>query len=272
MSITSKPKHQVSILADEFEAYIAASYVLIPLYRWYDRHTVKTKAGKPVIKDGKPLIRLDGKRPLHKNWTTRNDYVSRDVLALCLKEQRNVGVRLTAAQLVVDVDPRNGGNEGFAKLCADLGLDPSGWPRVITGSGGWVKTGAGTLILANNGTYASETTIVAGAVELSEMGQLAQSPIVNHASFRTLAGDHAVVSVSGPGTTEVVAGSLTVGRLSQQVLSVGSGAKVVLAPSGESAAGGTVPVPEPAALLLLAIGLLGWADRCARERRASSAT
>ena len=38
---------------------------------------------------------------------------------------------------MIDVDPRNGGDRGFQKLCFNLGLDPDEWPRVITGSGGW---------------------------------------------------------------------------------------------------------------------------------------
>src|SRR6185312_9028066 len=39
-------------------------------------------------------------------------------------------------QLVIDVDPRNGGTDGFVDLCLELGIDPATWPRVVTGSGG----------------------------------------------------------------------------------------------------------------------------------------
>src|SRR5581483_5529145 len=80
-------------------------------------------------------VRKVGKAPLDSNWTTR-PYDSAQVLARCINENRNVGVRLTEEQLVIDVDPRNGGAEGFAKLCEDIGLDADDFPRVETGSGG----------------------------------------------------------------------------------------------------------------------------------------
>ena len=54
----------------------------------------------------------------------------------CLAELRNMGIRLKPNQLVIDIDPRNGGDEGFEKLCFDIGLDPDQWPCVLTGSGG----------------------------------------------------------------------------------------------------------------------------------------
>lgn len=79
--------------------------------------------------------RKDGKRPLDKNWTTK-DYNTKDVLARCERDNRNVGVRLKPTQLVIDVDPRNGGEEGFDNLCLELGMDPAIFPRCITGSGG----------------------------------------------------------------------------------------------------------------------------------------
>ena len=54
----------------------------------------------------------------------------------CFREGLNLGVRLSDRQLVLDIDPRNGGVEGFARLCEDLSLNPKEWPRVETGSGG----------------------------------------------------------------------------------------------------------------------------------------
>src|SRR5690606_23307108 len=53
-----------------------------------------------------------------------------------LAEGRNVGVALGASDLVVDVDPRNGGNESWERLKKDRGEDFSGYPTVRTGSGG----------------------------------------------------------------------------------------------------------------------------------------
>jgi len=50
----------------------------------------------------------------------------------------NVGVRLRATDLVLDVDPRNfkEGDNPLARLCEDTGLDLDTFPHVITGSGG----------------------------------------------------------------------------------------------------------------------------------------
>jgi hypothetical protein len=67
-------------------------------------------------------------------WPTKG--YERGAVLAAAKSGYNLGVRLTAVQLVIDVDPRNGGVEGFKTLCRDLGLDPSKWPRVVTGSGG----------------------------------------------------------------------------------------------------------------------------------------
>ena len=51
------------------------------------------------------------------------------------KAGRNIGVQLAATDLVIDVDPRNGGSESFDALCLDLGLVIETF-MVITGSGG----------------------------------------------------------------------------------------------------------------------------------------
>ncbi|MBV5269321.1 MAG: hypothetical protein JZU55_04605, partial [Afipia sp.] len=59
---------------------------------------------------------LDGKRPRDSNWTKRK-YDSKRTLAVAKTTNCNAGVRLTASQLVLDIDPRNGGDDGFATLC-----------------------------------------------------------------------------------------------------------------------------------------------------------
>lgn len=101
----------------------AGCFTLLPLHRYTD----KTKRHGRVM--------LDGKRPIHNDWTKRK-YQSKRTVEIAAEENRNVGVRLKPDQLVLDIDPRNGGEDGFASLCADLGLDSSAWPHVITGSGG----------------------------------------------------------------------------------------------------------------------------------------
>jgi len=114
-------KPDLSMLAP----YLAANYELIPLHK---PDTVSERHGKQ---------RRDGKRPLDPNWTTR-PYDAAAVAKRCAKEGRNVGVRLSAGQMVIDVDPRNfkDGNDSFGDLCLDLGLDAAAWPHVVTGSGG----------------------------------------------------------------------------------------------------------------------------------------
>ena len=97
----------------------------------------KRAALAPLIDAGFELIPLNGvsKEPRNKDWTNRK-YNPERVAALSSKTGGNVGVRLRADQLVIDVDPRNGGDAGFDDMCLDLGLDASEWPHVITGSGG----------------------------------------------------------------------------------------------------------------------------------------
>ncbi len=104
-------------------AYKPQIFTLIPLHK---PDATRTKKG---------VTRKIGKAPLDRNWTKR-PYDTRAVVARCLKENRNVGVRLTKGQLVLDIDPRNGGVDGFFNLCLELGLDPKHFPRVETGSGG----------------------------------------------------------------------------------------------------------------------------------------
>ncbi|MCK1668634.1 bifunctional DNA primase/polymerase [Bradyrhizobium sp. 153] len=105
--------------------YSATHGTLIPLHR-YDAESAKHGT-----------IRKDGKRPIDSNWTKR-EYNSREVLAWCRETNHNVGVRLPASVVVVDIDPRNGGDEGWENLCLEFGLGDvdKTWPCVITGSGG----------------------------------------------------------------------------------------------------------------------------------------
>ncbi len=117
-------QNQTTISAKALRRYDAKTFTLIPL------HAYNAKARKR----GKE--RKLGKVPIDKNWSSRTDYNSARVRADAIKENRNVGVRLNADQLVIDVDPRNGGDKGFANLCKALHMKPSDFPTVITGSGG----------------------------------------------------------------------------------------------------------------------------------------
>lgn len=91
---------------------------------------------------GLTLIPLNGKAPALKAWTTR-DYVNADTLQQARRTGCNLGVRLDAEHLVLDVDPRNGGAESLARLSSAIGIDLATWtPATRTGSDGlhlWMK-------------------------------------------------------------------------------------------------------------------------------------
>src|SRR5437868_4829188 len=72
-------------------------------------------------------VRYDGKRPRNANWAAR-EYLVSSVVKQCIAENRSAGVRPIAQQLVIEVDRRNGGVQGFKQLCQQLTLDPSTWP------------------------------------------------------------------------------------------------------------------------------------------------
>lgn len=108
--------------AADLRAYIEAGMQLIPLHRW-DATDARG--------------RQRGKTPRDGAWQAR-EYDSRSVAGLAQSEGRNVGVRLPASVMVLDVDPRNfpEGRDSLAELVADVGLDLSACPHVVTGSGG----------------------------------------------------------------------------------------------------------------------------------------
>jgi len=87
------------------------------------------------IENGKRLTLLKGKKPIVKNWGER-DIGRGDLLA----HTGNVGWVIGNDNLVIDVDPKNGGGESFDKLLiflqiAQPGLDLQ--PTVQTPSGGF---------------------------------------------------------------------------------------------------------------------------------------
>ena len=79
---------------------------------------------------GKVLTLLDGKVPMVSNWT-------KAVVppAKLFRHEGNLGWVIGSDDLVIDVDPRNGGDESWSALCSDLDLDLE--PTVITPSGGF---------------------------------------------------------------------------------------------------------------------------------------
>lgn len=125
MNVPQKPAaRKVTKTPKPFVGYPLAAFEFIPLHKPKATRTYPNGKTKPI-----------GKAPLDPKWTTRR-YDSKTVKDQCEREGRNGGIRLKADQLVVDIDPRNGGANGWLQLCADLGIDDSKYPKVITGSGG----------------------------------------------------------------------------------------------------------------------------------------
>jgi P4 family phage/plasmid primase-like protien len=77
-----------------------------------------------------------GKRPLHPQWNKR--IYTADQIRWYRKQAYNIGFRLGRWDLVLDIDPRNGGKKGLAELNKFCGVDMrSAYPTVETGGGGW---------------------------------------------------------------------------------------------------------------------------------------
>ena len=116
--------------SSELSPYLDAGFTLIPLHR-FDKTTVKKG------KDGKEIVMQRGKTPVHSNWTSRA-YNDNTQAVGHMGRGFNVGVRLRADQIVIDVDPRNfaEGDDPLSRLAADYNLDLANAPTVITGSGG----------------------------------------------------------------------------------------------------------------------------------------
>lgn len=101
------------------------------------RETPSFEDATALAKAGYELIPLRGwsKAPRDRNWPTRR-YVASDVIAEARAQGANLGVRLGGSDLVVDVDPRNGGDASLVHLVDDTGLDLGACPHVLTGGGG----------------------------------------------------------------------------------------------------------------------------------------
>lgn len=87
---------------------------------------------------GVEFIRLHphSKEPVQKNWSntkegkTKIPSLTPEQVRDILRQGGNYGIRIRACDLIIDIDPRNGGNP------AKLPFDYSGFPTVVTPSGG----------------------------------------------------------------------------------------------------------------------------------------
>lgn len=148
------------------EPLLRAGLQLIPLHHW---NAVDSKG------------RDRGKTPRDGAWQAR-DYDSRAVLALAERDGINVGVRLPATVMVLDVDPRNfpEGRDPLAELVADAGLDLSLCPRTVTGSGGshyWFRKPADAQVLDSLESYPG--------VEFKSLGRQVVAPGSIHPNGRS---------------------------------------------------------------------------------------
>ena len=85
---------------------------------------------RQYLSSGKQLTVLAGKRPIVENWTKKR--VEEDRI---LSHKGNLGWVIGKEDLVIDVDPKNGGELSFQKLLKDLKLLLE--PTVTTPSGGF---------------------------------------------------------------------------------------------------------------------------------------
>lgn len=81
------------------------------------------------------FIPLRGKRPVLRNWRTRPPMTPAEAFEH-MESGGNIGIRLNSNDLVLDVDPRNGGDASFGALCDAIGSELWDFPRVITGGNG----------------------------------------------------------------------------------------------------------------------------------------
>lgn len=90
---------------------------------------MKHKVVKQFLNAGKQLTLLSGRDPIVLRWTSVN-ISEQQVYA----HKGNLGWALGAEDLVIDIDPRNGGDRSFILLCKDFNLKIEA--TVITASGG----------------------------------------------------------------------------------------------------------------------------------------
>lgn len=88
---------------------------------------------------GFSLVQLDGKRPVKKGWTNLPPTTEQLALQYC-RGSLNFGIRtgkISGGVVVLDVDPKNRGQESLDAIVAKSSIDMSSVPRVRTGGGGY---------------------------------------------------------------------------------------------------------------------------------------
>ena len=121
------------------------------------------------------------------------------------------------------------------------------------GTGGLSKTGSGTATLLNNATYAGDTSIAAGRLQVNGLSS----------TLHSVSGAGALVVGDGATASILTADSINIGTLT-----LGIGSRVVIAPlPGGPQAGSTslTTVPEPSTIILLIAAGLGMLFYCKKK-------
>jgi hypothetical protein len=125
---------------------------------------VTLRSSKPSIADAEllsaagyelVLLGVQSKIPCELDWNSK-PADNAAVIAAAKAHGNNIGVRMRKVDLVIDVDPRNGGDDSFVRLVADLDLDLSKCPHVPTGGGGshyYLRKPEGTSAVAKLNAY-----------------------------------------------------------------------------------------------------------------------
>lgn len=111
---------------------------------------------RALVDAGYDLVQLGerGKAPVRRDWNSApaDNAAVLDAVA----RGANAGVRLGDRDLVIDVDPKNGGEASLERLVRDLGLDLARCPTVVTGSGGahyYLRKPEGARLVTNLRDY-----------------------------------------------------------------------------------------------------------------------
>lgn len=117
-------------MIDTYQDYLAAGFKIFGL------HTVRN--GMCTCEN--PGCQALFKHPKVTRWQHTPDWSQEQLDCMEMKGDFDTGFGVLLDQwLVIDIDPRNGGNESYEQLCKDTGLDfkaESGFV-VRTGGGGW---------------------------------------------------------------------------------------------------------------------------------------
>lgn len=109
------PKRAPKVKYNQFDWYLENGFALLTL------HNVKNP------KEGDTIDDNYGKRPIVKSWRTKESIKkSRAYNAMAIGN--NIGARVPSGVVIIDIDPRNGGLEGFnslASYCPALGNTPT---------------------------------------------------------------------------------------------------------------------------------------------------